>query len=335
MNAIKSPREIQETLIDDFNNAIENKNLEQAAEIATYIISDKVLSRKLNPKLQMFCLAFLHNYYQDIHQKLLDENAEDEKFQENISNLLDIAWKYKWHLYSLAEDLNCSLEEIQEYNENMQNLYNGLHLSPAMVHKTLMLQSMILGEREKAQEHFEKWQSEEKDFSQDCDACEQAELINYHNFVGNHKKVLELAKPLLNGEMQCAEVPHICYHSIIYSQMQNNNWDKAKKTLKIAIKTICKNLDEFAYLLPKLLLLNIELGEAQENQKILEEYLDDILKFSENSTYHYMFLCFANAKFQENHKEQALMLAKEYDERNKNNYYQNYLEQLLRSTPLQ
>ena len=200
-------RERQKTTIQQFNQAMEARDYETAAAISEYVVGEETRQHGYGYDWQMHCLKWLTHWRQ--HQFSETPNNSPEEDQA-FNQLMSCLWRFKWLVGDLPRDLNATLDSIQEANQEMQQWYERYKFSPAMLHKSLMEQNILLGNVDAVREHYQKWQDKEHDNMNDCPACEQSTQIQYHHFIRDYNQVLELAKPILAGELTCAEVPHNC-----------------------------------------------------------------------------------------------------------------------------
>lgn len=313
----------QRATIDQFNAAMEAEDSETAHAIADYVINaDDVSNKMFSRGWQMHCLNWLTAHHFSRWRNSPDDSEEED---ESLSGLLDCLWKFKWLVGVLPSDLHESREDLAEAVQHMADLYEEFNFSRRMVDKALMEQAILMGDTQAAQEHFAKWQAADKDDMNDCEACETNALVDYYHFIGDYQQAVKLAKPILLGELSCGEVPHLTYYPAIDSLIQLGEVEDATDYLTEAIQYIDDAGDNFMFIMPKLIQLAYKLNDKDWAESLLDDYNDTIIQVIQNSRYDYLQYLIAVAPFNEEALLAARGLAREFDERNGNRYYQNQL----------
>ncbi|MDK4679735.1 hypothetical protein QDY71_03795 [Kingella negevensis] len=323
IDKIPDPRERQSTVVAIFNQAMEDRDYTTAIAICNYVIGGDERTHQFSCDWQMHCLTWLTYYWQNqFRESEKDSEAEDKAIRE----LMTCLWKFKWLISSLPRDINASLESIEKANQEMQEWYDIYHISPAMRHKALMEQNMLLGNVDAVREHFQKWQASEADEMNDCEACEQNGLVSYYHYIGDYAQAAKLAEPILSGKLTCGEVPHITYHAAIDSLIQIGETQRAKDTLKQAVAHIETQPEKFLHLIPQIIQLHAQLDDLETAEELLDEYNDAIFDQVQLDLQTYWHYLLAIAPFNEEALETAQNIAADFDQRNGNSYYQTQLE---------
>lgn len=314
----------EQVIIEKFNAVVDEKDYDLAAEIAGYVVEEDRIYFSYAWKL--FCIYWLTHFHISRWKKTEDYSSESEKYWKLIYNDL---WRYKWMVDNLPQDLDMTLEKICQATEEMEAFYRHFDFSLAMVEKAKMSQAILMGDAQAAREHFTAWQQAGDDGMNDCEACVQGSLLRYYHFIGEPTKVLELAQPILSGEMTCSEIPHIVYRYIIPSLMKLGQIEEAKRKLDEAITLIESQIDEYIYLIPELAQLAYRLGLYQISADLLNNHRTALMDKLANNAYYALHYRIACGFFNEEAKQDAQELAKAFDERHGNQYYQTYLEFLF------
>lgn len=328
----RSVQECQTLTVNMFNKAMEDEDYDIAVDVAEFVIGSNEMPRHdYSAGFQMHCLNWLSRHYHKLYGESEDDSEEEELY---LSKLFDVLWKFKWIVARLPYDINMTLEEISQANELMGNLYEHFSLGKSALAKTLMHQSIKMGDVQAAKQHFQDWQSSKNadDFIDDCDACEQNSLVEYHHFIGDYRRVLELAKPILSGKMTCGEVPHTTYQYVIDSLVHLNQMEKAQDVLEQAIALITENTDDFLSLLSPLIYLASKAGQPHLAKDLLDEFNDDIVAFVPNNRLYYLEYLHAVAPFNDEGLTEAKKVAAQFDERNGNTHYQDKLALMFGNT---
>lgn len=330
LNNIADCGERQSAAIDAFNNAMENQDYATAREICDIVIGSNDSNHDFGAGFQLHCLRWLTGHYHNRYVQSEDNSSEEESALEGLGHCL---WVSKWVISRLPLDLNLSRQEIEEANEFMRGFYDDAGMSQAAVANCLMHQSIYMGDAQAAREHFQAWQSLEKDSGGDCEACEQNSLIEYHHFTGDYAQAVELAKPILSGSMTCGEIPHLTYALVIDSLIKLDRRQEASELLERAVEHIRSEGEAFYSLLAELAALHNKLGEKEAASDLLDEHSEDMVNVSQNNAMYYLEYLIAVASFNDEALTAARELAEKFDQRNGNSHYQSKLEFLF-STPV-
>lgn len=319
--------EREHATIDIFNQAMEDNDADTAREVCEFVINDdETRNSGYSRGWQFHCLKWLTAHY-IVRWQSSPDDSEEETIA--LDGLMESLWKHKWLIGSLPCDASLSQDDIKEATDSMSTLYKDFELSQAMVYKARLEQNIYMGNVADAKKNFAKWQSEEKDNMNDCDACEQNTLIAYYNFIGDHKKVEQLAKPILSGKLTCSEVPHTTYPPVINSMIQLGKLDEAQEILNDAIELIRESSEHFLWLMSLMIQFAMRLNHQDLALELLDEFSNNIVKSIKNNHFEYLQYLIAVAPFNDEALIAARGLAKNFDDRNGNRHYQNQLDFLF------
>lgn len=306
----------EEYLLDEIRDAVEAQDLAFAAQICDFVLNEEF--EKFGAFLRTRALMWLTGY---IAQNL----KENESEYPNFDDFVDCLWKFKWIVSGIAKSSAIEKELIDKVNEAMLFYYERLELSLAAYYKALMNQNIDMGDAREAKANYELWKKLAKDDMGDCEACEASDEIAYLNFAGEHEAALELAAPILSGELTCAEVPHATYAPILFSMIKTGKIEEAKALLPKAAATIESNprvINEIAPLIE----IAVRLDERETALNLACKHSAAILDGNDDLNDLRFFIA-VSAFGDENDYKTALRLAGEFDARNGNTYYSDYLNE--------
>ena len=304
----------EEYLFDAIRGAIEAENFEFATQICDFVLNEEF--EKFGAVLRTRALMWLTGY---IAQNLKESESEYPNFGDFESCL----WKFKWIVSGIAKSSIIERELIDEVNEAMLFYYERLELSLAAYYKALMNQNIDMGDTREVKANYELWKKLAKDDMGDCEACEASDEIAYLNFAGEHEAALELAAPILSGELTCSEVPHITYAPILFSMIKTGKIEEAKTLLPKAAATIESNPRVINQIAP-LIEIAVRLGEHETALSLARKHSHTILD-SNDDLNDLRFFIAVSAFGDEGDYKTALELAGKFDARNQNFYYTDYL----------
>jgi len=216
-------------------------------------------------------------------------------------------------------------ELIDEVNEAMLFYYERMELSLASYYKALMNQNIDMGDAREAKANYELWKKLAKDDMADCEACETSDEIAYLNFASEHAAALELAAPILSGELTCGEVPHTTYAPILFSMIKTGKIEEAKALLPKAAATIESNPRVINMVAP-LIEIAIRLDERETALNLARKHSAAILEGNDDLNDLRFFIA-VSAFGDENDYKIALEIVGKFDARNGNTYYSDYLNE--------
>lgn len=312
LNGLKSVINKEERLFDAIRDAIEAENFEFTAQICDFVLNDEF--EKFGAVLRTRALLWLTNY--------ITQNLKESEYP-NFGDFTDCLWKFKWIVSGVAKSSMIEKELIGEANEAMLFYYERMELSLAAFYKALMNQNIDMGDAREMRANYELWKKLTKDDMNDCEACEASGEIAYLNFAGEHAAALELAAPILSGELTCSEVPHITYAPILFSMIALGRTWEAKTLLPKAAATIESNPRVINMVAP-LIEIAVRLDERETALSLARKHSHAILD-SNDDLNDLRFFIAVSAFGDEGDYKTALELAGKFDARNQNFYYADYL----------
>nr|WP_314217256.1 hypothetical protein [uncultured Campylobacter sp.] len=312
LNGLKSVIDKEECLFDAIRDAVEAENFEFAAQICDFVLNDDF--EKFGAFLRTRALLWLTNY--------IAQNLKESEYP-NFDDFTDCLWKFKWIVSGVAKSSIIEKELIDEVNEAMLFYYERMKLSLASYYKALMNQNIDMGDAREAKANYELWKKLAKDDMADCEACEASDEIAYLCFVGEHEVALELAAPILSGELTCGEVPHTTYAPILFSMIALGRTWEAKTLLPKAAATIETNPRVVNQIAP-LIEIAVRLDEREMALNLARKHSAAILDGNDDLNDLRFFIA-VSAFGDESDYKTALELAGKFDARNQNFYYADYL----------
>ncbi|GGE36429.1 hypothetical protein [Streptococcus himalayensis] len=327
LEGLETTQEREAHVIASIREIDEVNNFALLAEISEFIIAGEGVAEHFSPSLKMSSLHWL------IHQIgcAIEQTADDEgeKRMRLYYHMYDCMWYLKWVLPLLPTSLALDNILIQEANQLMHDQYQELDFSLAMYYKTLMLQAIAMGDVAEAKKQYQLWQEHavEKDVMSDCEACEVAEEVRYLSFIGKHKEALEKAEPILQGTLECAELPQMIYSSVLTSLYALGKIEEVEDLLPVVIQA----MEEDSNLLSNVgtvIEMAVKIGEEQLAIDLMFQYEDTIFSLARDLTT--MKYLIAISPFDEAYYERAKEWVTYFDERNQNHYYSDYLAAYLK-----
>lgn len=319
--------EKEEYIYEKIGEIQEKEDMELLMVLSELLIVDEdSSSTKFSAERRM---RLLYQLVENTVAKLNSIDDEEEK-ESLYYKLYDYMWYFKWILPDIPNSMSVSKEMIDSANDMMHYYYTNLNISLAMYYKTIMLQNINMGQIEQAKENYKLWQESSDDVMSDCEACEITEQVNYYCFVGEYEEALKIAKPILDGKLTCAEVPHITYSHVLKSLIALERYEEAKELLPKAVSYIEQDLDLVVYI-TDFIEVAVIVGDIDYAKELAEKYRAMIFDTVEDMPIlKYMI---ATSPLSEESYESALEGATLIDKRNENNYYTEYLAKYMGREP--
>ncbi|MDE5769615.1 MAG: hypothetical protein K2H82_09540, partial [Oscillospiraceae bacterium] len=153
--------------------------------------------------------------------KIFDEHPE---FEEEMS--FNMMWAFKNVLENMSDYHQISRAEIENYFEEFEKRGKkyGESLRTYYMKKCKFYLPVDL---ELAKENYEKFRKYPRSSNSDCEACELSFSMRCELAFGNEERALQIAKPILDGEMTCAEIPHSTYGKLARYYLYHHNLTEA------------------------------------------------------------------------------------------------------------
>ncbi|WP_405439585.1 tetratricopeptide repeat protein [Streptomyces avidinii] len=117
-------------------------------------------------------------------------------------------WQFKWVATAISDSPGIPLESATGWLDEMERRYRIAGYSERPVREAEMWLADAIGEDERAERAFRRWLAADRDNMSDCRACELNGQGQYAVLHGNDAESLELWRPVLDGDLTCAEEPH-------------------------------------------------------------------------------------------------------------------------------
>jgi len=160
-------------------------------------------------------------------------DAEPQRFRERSPLLLlggsDLLWMYKWIAEAAPKFPQITREQIDETLAQMEARYTRHNLSLRPVHLQYTRRAMLFGAPDhEVREHHEAWNLARRDAYADCAACERNFDVEVYLHLRNLEGAKHAAKPLVDGELGCAEIPHVTFAVLLLPLLDAGEHDLAK-----------------------------------------------------------------------------------------------------------
>lgn len=145
--------------------------------------------------------------------------AQCEKYPEQFP-LTNMLWKYKYVIDCAIGFHSINRAKLEQLIDNMKQHYAqaGFSLRPVYYMQAQLYLNM--GELDKSLEKLQISQGLESDRFADCAACEVHFMVVLLTAMNRHSEALNAAVPLIQGDQSCAEVPHLTLPELLITANQ-------------------------------------------------------------------------------------------------------------------
>ena len=137
-------------------------------------------------------------------------------------------WYFKWATSGMVSFPEVPLASIEGWLGEMESRYRQAGHSPRAVHMGRHRLARATGDTATAELEFEAWLDAPRDSMADCNACESSDQAWWHAFNGRDDQALQLWRPVLGGELVCAEEPHRALSHSLLPLMRLGRTDEAR-----------------------------------------------------------------------------------------------------------
>ena len=169
--------------------------------------------------------------------------ANDKYVAETGDDLhtFDVLWQYKWVLENATSFYQISKEQFNLFLADAKKRFveNNHSLRPIFQNEFVFYKNI---DKVKANEAYQAFLAEKKDYLCDCAACELSTEIQHLLDTDNLELALKKAEPLFNKQVKCGEEPEITYGRFV-RYYDNLIIDGDVKFIPIA-NSLCDKLNE-------------------------------------------------------------------------------------------
>ncbi|XXF79441.1 hypothetical protein P2318_06725 [Myxococcaceae bacterium GXIMD 01537] len=153
--------------------------------------------------------------------------AQQKKDPERFDTY-ELLWKQKWVVGRLDEFPHISRKQIRDALDDIEQVYARRNAGRRSVLKLRYQTARDMGDDAEAEALWPRWLEAPRDHLTDCRACELDDELDPYVDAGEYARVLEKARPLLEGRAGCAEVPHLTYGTVLYPLFKLGELEEAR-----------------------------------------------------------------------------------------------------------
>ncbi|MFF5807819.1 tetratricopeptide repeat protein [Streptomyces sp. NPDC012746] len=137
-------------------------------------------------------------------------------------------WQFKWVASSIADSPEIPVESAAGWLDEMERRYRIAGYGERPVRKSELWFADAIGDDDRAERAYRRWQEAERDDMSDCHACELNGQGHYAVLRGDDARALEVWQPVLAGEETCAEEPHRVMAAALLPLLRLGRFEEAR-----------------------------------------------------------------------------------------------------------
>jgi len=154
-----------------------------------------------------------------------------------------LLWKQKWVVGRLDDFPHVTLKQIQDALDDIEQTYAKADAGKRSVMKLRYQAARDMGAQAQAEQYWAQWVEAPRDHLTDCQACDRDDEIDYFIDRGEYGPAVEKARPILEGRLRCAEIPHLTYGSVLYPLLKLGRLEEARDCHLHGYPMISRNRD--------------------------------------------------------------------------------------------
>jgi hypothetical protein len=142
----------------------------------------------------------------------------------------DLLWQYKWVVGHAVGSGQFSVADVTAMIDDMERRYRAAGLSLYSPCNARLELARRQGKTDEVRERFRKLRSMRRDRSSDCAACVcDSDIVNWV-FLGDDRRALEAARPILGGELRCGKnIPRVSLARVLLPMFRLGHLEDARE----------------------------------------------------------------------------------------------------------
>lgn len=155
-----------------------------------------------------------------------------------------LLWQQKWVVGRLSEFPHISRKQVESALEDMAHSFEKVGAGQRAVLKLRYKAARDMGDESRTQALWEAWVNTPRDYYSDCRACDLNDELDQHLDRHEYELMMKKARPLLEGRLSCAEVPHMTLGRVLYPLFKLGQLEQARE-LHLRGYELVRNNQEF------------------------------------------------------------------------------------------
>ncbi|MEV0588281.1 hypothetical protein [Nonomuraea sp. NPDC050310] len=171
-------------------------------------------------------------------------DAEPGRYGREAADTL--LWHFKWIAGDTRSFPEVPLRRALDVLDDMERRYVLAGHGPHAVHAQRSALARHLGDREQAEHHYRLWCTTPRDELSDCVGCDPSGKVAHLVWLGRDEEAVELAAPVLAGELTCTEQPQDILTELLLPYLRTGRHAEAAAAHQRAYRIIAGKVHNLA-----------------------------------------------------------------------------------------
>lgn len=119
----------------------------------------------------------------------------------------NLLWQFKWMISDMRRFPEVPLQRAYDALDEMERRYRDAGIGMHAVYGQRCSVAEHVGDRQAADEWFQRWMTAPRDEMSDCEGCDPTHKVWHLAWTGKDEEAIELAAPVVTGELTCHVQP--------------------------------------------------------------------------------------------------------------------------------
>ncbi|AGC42758.1 hypothetical protein MYSTI_01410 [Myxococcus stipitatus DSM 14675] len=185
-----------------------------------------------------------------------------------------LLWKQKWVVGRIKEFPHISRKQIADALEDIEQCFSRVNAGKRSALKLRYQAARDMGDAPSEVDRlWEAWLAAPRDHLTDCRACELDDELDHHVEKAEWEQALRKAKPIVEGRVKCAEIPHLTLGTMLYPLFKLGDYEQAAELHRRGYPMVSKNRDFLATVGDHIEFLTLT-GNLARGLSLVEKHLE-------------------------------------------------------------
>ena len=149
-----------------------------------------------------------------------------------------LRWDYKWLISLVLSHPDVGLDQAYLALDGMEMRYESGGHSRQAVYQYRCSVARHIGDVPAADRWYARWLDAPRDENSDCEGCEPTSRVEYLSWLGRDEEAIEVADPVLSGDLICREQPHSILTALLLPYLRMGHADAAREAHRRAHRVL-------------------------------------------------------------------------------------------------
>ncbi|MFB7723624.1 hypothetical protein [Nocardia sp. NPDC056100] len=183
-----------------------------------------------------------------------------------------LRWFFKFAVQGMVNFPEVSKDRALAALDQMERRYKSEGQSPNAVYAHRHRVTLHLGDLTAAEDWYGRWCTSPRDHNSDCEGCDPSQKVAYLAELGRDGEAIEVATPVLAGELTCREQPQTILSELMLPYLRTGQWEQARNAHRRAYRILRNRPQDLATMARHLEFCALS-GNHARGLEILERHL--------------------------------------------------------------